>query len=57
MTDIKKVIIVDDHPMVAEGIEAILETYDDIEVVGTLSNGQDAVPPRRRCGFESRRPH
>jgi two-component system NarL family response regulator len=35
--------IVDDHPMVAEGIEAILETYGDIEVVGTLSNARDAL--------------
>ncbi len=38
-----RVLIVDDHPMVAEGIEAILETYDDITVVGTLSNGRAAV--------------
>ena len=38
-----RVVIVDDHPMVAEGIEAILESYDDIDVVGTLSNGQEAV--------------
>ncbi|MFV0359445.1 response regulator [Tropicimonas sp.] len=38
-----RVMIVDDHPMVAEGIEAILETYPDIEVVGTLSNGRAAV--------------
>jgi two-component system NarL family response regulator len=38
-----RVLIVDDHPMVAEGIQSILETYDDIEVVGTLSNGQEAV--------------
>lgn len=38
-----KVLIVDDHPMVAEGIQSILETYDDINVVGTLGNGQDAV--------------
>lgn len=38
-----RVMIVDDHPMVAEGIEAILETFDDISVVGTLSNGRDAV--------------
>ncbi len=38
-----RVVIVDDHPMVAEGIEAILETYGDIEVVGTLANGQDAI--------------
>lgn len=38
-----RVLIVDDHPMVTEGIQAILESYDDIDVVGTLCNGQDAV--------------
>ena len=38
-----RVLIVDDHPMVAEGIEAILESYDDIVVVGTLANGQEAI--------------
>lgn len=38
-----KVMIVDDHPMVAEGIESILESYDDITVVGTLSNGREAI--------------
>jgi len=43
MTTPIRVAIVDDHPMVAEGIEAILETYDDLTVVGTLSNGQEAI--------------
>lgn len=38
-----RVIIVDDHPMVAEGIEAILETYDDLEVAAVLTNGQEAI--------------
>ncbi|WP_170774562.1 response regulator transcription factor [Ruegeria lacuscaerulensis] len=38
-----RVLIVDDHPMVAEGIQSILESYDEIEVVGTLGSGQDAV--------------
>jgi DNA-binding NarL/FixJ family response regulator len=38
-----RVLIVDDHPMVAEGIRSILETYDDIEIAATLSNGQDAI--------------
>ena len=38
-----RILIVDDHPMVTDGIQAILETYDDIHVVGTLNNGQDAV--------------
>ena len=43
MTDPIKVVIVDDHPMVAEGIQSILESYDDIVVLATLSNGREAV--------------
>ena len=38
-----RVAIVDDHPMVAEGIQAILESYADIEVVGTCCSGQDIL--------------
>jgi two-component system NarL family response regulator len=38
-----KVVIVDDHPMVAEGIQSILESYADLNVVGTLSNGKELV--------------
>lgn len=43
MPDTIRVLIVDDHPMVAEGIQSLLESYDEIDVVGTLSNGQEAV--------------
>lgn len=43
MTGKTRIVIVDDHPMVAQGIRAILETYDDIDVVGTLSNGREAI--------------
>ncbi|MEO0359164.1 MAG: response regulator transcription factor [Pseudomonadota bacterium] len=43
MTEPTRVLIVDDHPMVAEGIESILETYDDVNVVGHAMNGQQAV--------------
>ena len=38
-----KVLIVDDHPMVAEGIESILESYDDISVVGTCNTAREAI--------------
>lgn len=38
-----KVLIVDDHPMVAEGIQSILESYDDIAVIGTLTNGRAVI--------------
>lgn len=38
-----RVVIVDDHPMVAEGIQSILESYDDIHVTATLPNGREAI--------------
>ncbi|MDZ4094179.1 MAG: response regulator transcription factor, partial [Paracoccaceae bacterium] len=43
MTQKTRVLIVDDHPMVAEGLRAILETYEDIEIAGTLCNGREAI--------------
>ncbi|MGH1465460.1 MAG: response regulator transcription factor [Cognatishimia sp.] len=43
MTDRTGVVIVDDHPMVAEGIQSILESFDDLEVLATLSNGREAI--------------
>jgi len=43
MTPKTKVLIVDDHPMVAEGIQSILESYDDVAVVGTAFNGRDVM--------------
>ncbi len=38
-----RTLIVDDHPMVAEGIQSILESYDDIDVVGTCNTAPDAI--------------
>ncbi|WP_146589904.1 response regulator transcription factor [Puniceibacterium confluentis] len=38
-----RVVVVDDHPMVAEGITAILESYDDLRVIATLSDGQQMI--------------
>ncbi len=38
-----RIVIVDDHPMVAEGIQSILESYDDVQVIATMSNGQDII--------------
>ncbi|KUP92283.1 response regulator transcription factor [Tritonibacter horizontis] len=38
-----RVLVVDDHPMVAEGIQSILESYSDIEVVGAASGGREAI--------------
>jgi NarL family two-component system response regulator LiaR len=38
-----KVLVCDDHPIVREGIVAILETQSDIQVIGEVSDGSEAV--------------
>jgi two-component system NarL family response regulator len=38
-----RIVIVDDHPMVTEGIQSILESYEDIEVLACLSDGQEII--------------
>ena len=38
-----RVLIVDDHPMVRQGLKTFLSTCGDIEVVGEASSGQEAV--------------
>ena len=42
-----KVLIVDDHRVVREGLSAILKTKDNIEVVGEAQDGQEAVEKAR----------
>jgi DNA-binding NarL/FixJ family response regulator len=38
-----KVLLVDDHAILREGISSILNHVEDVEVVGGLSSGEDAV--------------
>lgn len=38
-----RVIVADDHHLVRQGIRALLERADDIEVVGEAADGQEAV--------------
>lgn len=38
-----RVIIVDDHAMVRSGIRAFLRTYEDMQLVAAVDNGQEAV--------------
>jgi DNA-binding NarL/FixJ family response regulator len=38
-----KILIVDDHPLILEGIKALLTDNDTITVVGTASNAFDAI--------------
>ncbi len=38
-----RVLVVDDHKVVRSGLEQLLATTDDIELVGTASNGYEAI--------------
>ncbi len=38
-----QVFIVDDHPLVVEGLKSLLNDCEDIQVVGTASNAFDAL--------------
>lgn len=38
-----KVLLVDDHPLVLEGIRAIIETFSHIEVVGAAASAAEAL--------------
>ncbi|MBC7345867.1 MAG: response regulator transcription factor [Clostridia bacterium] len=38
-----RVMVVDDHPMVREGLVAMLSPYKDIELVATCADGREAV--------------
>lgn len=46
MTDLQvpiRIVIVDDHPMMRDGIRLVLTTQPDIDVVGEAANGRDGV--------------
>ncbi len=47
-----RVLIIDDHPVFREGVRALLETQDDIEVVGVLGQGINAVEEIRNSDAE-----
>src|SRR5512139_1035043 len=43
MSNIIRVMVVDDHPVVRRGMKSLLEEEDDIELVGEAVNGKDAL--------------
>lgn len=38
-----RVVIADDHKVVRSGLEQLIETFDDVELVGTAADGEEAV--------------
>ena len=38
-----RVLVVDDHPVVAEGVRVVLEQHDNLEVIGMLHDGLEGV--------------
>jgi two-component system response regulator DegU len=38
-----RILIVDDHPVTRDGLRAALTTSDDIEIVGEVSSGEEAI--------------
>jgi DNA-binding NarL/FixJ family response regulator len=42
-----KVLLVDDHPIMRDGIRALLSLHDDIEIVGEASEGKEAIEKAR----------
>lgn len=45
--EITKILIVDDHPVVREGIGAMLKRESDFKIVGEAANGQEAIDKAR----------
>lgn len=43
VTERISVLIVDDHPVVRQGLRTFLETQDDLEIVGDASSGEEAL--------------
>lgn len=42
-----RVLLVDDHVVVRAGLEQLVDTFDDVEVVGTAANGDEALQRAR----------
>ena len=43
MSELIRVMVVDDHPVVRQGIQSLLSEEEDIQVIGEAVNGKDAL--------------
>lgn len=44
-----RLVLIDDHPLVIQGIGAVIQYQDDMEVVGTANCGEDGVRVVEKC--------
>lgn len=44
-----RILVVDDHPIVRDGLTAVLSTQPDFEIVGEASNGEEALAQIQNC--------
>ena len=42
-TNTIKVLLTDDHTLIRHGVAAMLSDVDDVEVIGSVSSGEDAI--------------
>ena len=54
---VTRVLVVDDHPMVREGLRSYLALVDDIEIVGEAADGQAALDWLARAAASGGLPH
>jgi hypothetical protein len=50
-----RVFLLDDHEVVRSGLRSLLETAEDMEVVGEAGTVEEALTERRRLGREAPR--
>lgn len=44
-----RILIVDDHTVVREGLKNFLKAHDDMDVISEASNGREAIEQARQC--------
>ncbi|HEY3754398.1 MAG TPA: response regulator transcription factor [Pseudonocardiaceae bacterium] len=49
MTEPIKVLVVDDHPVVRQGLRTFIDLQDDLTVVGEAEDGESGVAEAQRC--------
>ena len=45
-----RILLVDDHELMRQGLRSILEGEEDVEIVGEASSGREAVSLARKAG-------